>query len=285
MEMIPQSNSSRGKVTEHPDPMPRKIFNPTYTETNDSSPQWVILVNVVRQLRKLCPWDQKQTHASLRHLLIEETYETVEALDEGDMQKLCSELGDLLLQIILHSILAEEAGQFDLNRVISEVTDKMVRRHPHVFDDLHVSGVKEVLQNWESIKAKERKGQSVLSGVPAGLPALLCAYRMQEKAAGVGFDFPRQEDTWAKVEEEIQEFKSATSEQEHENEFGDLLFALVNYARKNQINPEDALRVANQRFRKRFNYVESSVDDLPSASLKEMNLHWEASKHRGQNDP
>ena len=258
--------------------MLREIYNQEYSEVNDSAPQWVLLVNVVRQLRKLCPWDRKQTHASLRHLLIEEAYETVEALDKGDMQELSTELGDLLLQIILHSVIAEEAEQFDLADVIATTIDKMVRRHPHVFGQVHVSGVEEVLQNWESLKAKERKGGSVLSGVPAGLPALLSAYRMQEKAAGVGFDFPNRESTWAKVEEEIQEFKTAGLEDERESEFGDLLFALVNYARKNQINPEDALRGANRRFRDRFEYVEANVPDMKAAELEELDRHWEASK-------
>ncbi len=258
--------------------MNREIYNENYLEVNDSSSQWALLVNVVRQLRKLCPWDRQQTHASLRHLLIEETYETIEALDQGDMQELRTELGDLLLQIILHSIIAEEAEQFDLTGVLAGTIDKMVRRHPHVFGQTHVSGAEEVLQNWESIKGKERKGQSVLSGVPAGLPALLSAYRMQEKAASVGFDFPNQESTWAKVEEEIQEFKAAGSEDERESEFGDLLFSLVNYARKNQINPEDALRSANHRFRNRFEYVEANVQDMMAAELEELDLHWEASK-------
>lgn len=258
--------------------MLRKIYSQEYSEVNDSAPQWTLLVNVVRQLRKLCPWDRKQTHASLRHLLIEEAYEIVEALDQGDMQELSTELGDLLLQIILHSVIAEEAEQFDLADVIAATVDKMVRRHPHVFGQVHVSGVKEVLQNWESLKAKERKGRSVLSGVPAGLPALLSAYRMQEKAASVGFDFPNQESTWTKVEEEIQEFKAAGSGDERESEFGDLLFALVNYARKNRINPEDALRTANHRFRGRFEYVEANVPDMKAAELEELDRHWEASK-------
>ncbi|MCY3628515.1 MAG: nucleoside triphosphate pyrophosphohydrolase [Bacteroidota bacterium] len=258
--------------------MLREIYNQEYSEVNDSAPQWALLVNVVRQLRKLCPWDRKQTHASLRHLLIEEAYETVEALDKGSMQELSTELGDLLLQIILHSVIAEESEQFDLADVIATTIDKMVRRHPHVFGQVHVSGVEEVLQNWESLKAKDRKGGSVLSGVPAGLPALLSAYRMQEKAASVGFDFPNRESTWAKVEEEIQEFRTAGSEDERESEFGDLLFALVNYARKNQINPEDALRVANRRFRDRFEYVEANVPDMKAAELEELDRHWEASK-------
>ncbi len=258
--------------------MSKKIFNQAYAELNDSSPHWVVLVNVIRQLRKLCPWDREQTHASLRHLLIEEAYETVEALDHGEMSELCGELGDLLLQIILHSIIAEETKEFDLARVIIEVTNKMVRRHPHVFDDLQVAGSEEVIQNWESIKAQERNGKSILDGVPSKLPALLCAYRMQEKVASVGFDFPSEEMTWDKVEEEIQEFKSANSEQDREDEFGDLLFALVNYARKNQLNPEDALRGANRRFRSRFEYVEANVGDINAADLAELDRHWEASK-------
>ncbi len=258
--------------------MSKEIFNQAYTEPNDSSPHWVILVNVIRQLRKQCPWDREQTHASLRHLLIEEAYETLEALDRGKMPELCAELGDLLLQVILHSIIAEESEDFDLARVIIGVTDKMVRRHPHVFENVRVDSSEEVLQNWESIKAIERDGKSILDGVPIKLPALLCAYRMQEKVAGVGFDFPSQERTWAKVEEEIQEFKSANSEQDREDEFGDLLFALVNYARKNQLNPEDALRGANRRFRSRFEYVEEHVPDITTADLDELDRYWEASK-------
>ena len=255
-----------------------EIFDEEYTEVNDSAPHWIAFVNVVRQLRKQCPWDRKQTHASLRHLLIEEAYETIEALDSEDMQELRIELGDLLLQIVMHSVIAEETNQFDLAGVVSAVTDKMIRRHPHVFGDIAVSGVEEVLQNWESLKASERQGASVLSGVPASLPALLCAYRMQEKAASVGFDFPDQESTWAKVEEEIQEFKVAASDAERENELGDLLFALVNYARKTQINPEDALRGTNRRFRNRLAYVEACVPNMKAADLEELDLHWEKSK-------
>ncbi|MCY4234598.1 MAG: nucleoside triphosphate pyrophosphohydrolase [Bacteroidetes bacterium] len=239
-----------------------------------------MLVNVVRQLRQLCPWDRKQTHASLRHLLIEETYETIEALDHQDVRELKIELGDLLLQIIIHSIIAEESNEFNLADVIAGITNKMVERHPHVFQDTEVSEVKEVLQNWESIKAKERGGESVLSGVPFGLPALLCAYRMQEKVANVGFDFPDQKSTWEKVEEEVHEFKSSTSNEERSREFGDLLFALVNYARKNQINPEDALRECNRRFLKRFQHVEANVDDIRNATIQELDIHWEAAKQR-----
>ena len=258
--------------------MKEKVFDPLYNEPNDSTSVWKTLVNVVRQLRELCPWDRMQTHASLRHLLIEEAYETVDALDHQDMPELCRELGDLLLQIILHSIIAEEAGHFDLADIIIRVTDKMVYRHPHVFDNLQVSTVDEVLENWETLKAKEKTRDSVLSGVPIHLPALLCAYRMQQKAASVGFDFPDQNSTWDKVEEEIHEFRSAESDQEREDEFGDLLFALVNYARKNNINPEDALRASNHRFRSRLGYVESKVNNIEDADLHELDSLWEESK-------
>ncbi|MCY4232910.1 MAG: nucleoside triphosphate pyrophosphohydrolase [Bacteroidetes bacterium] len=258
--------------------MKKEVFDPSFLEPNDSTTVWETLVNVVRQLRQLCPWDRKQTHASLRHLLIEEAYETVEALDHQDMPELSCELGDLLLQIILHSIIAEEEGHFDLADVITHVTDKMVYRHPHVFEDLQVSGVDEVLENWETLKAKEKDRTSVLSGVPIHLPALLCAYRMQQKAANVGFDFPDQSSTWEKVEEEIQEFKSAATDKERENEFGDVLFALVNYARKNNINPEDALRESNHRFRSRLGYVESKVNNIEHADHQELDSLWEESK-------
>ncbi len=259
--------------------MREELINPKYTEKNDSAQKWSTLVNVVRQLRKLCPWDREQTHASLRHLLIEEAYETIEALDNGDMAELQIELGDLLLQIILHSIIAEESDEFNLADVITGITKKMVDRHPHVFQDTKVSGVQEVLQNWESLKAKERAGKTVLSGVPIRLPALLCAYRIQEKVANVGFDFPNEESTWAKVEEEIHEFRTATTDEDRRNEFGDLLFALVNYARKNQINPEDALRECNRRFQNRFEYVEAHVDDISSMNIQELDQLWEAAKN------
>jgi len=260
--------------------MQKEVFSPLYREPNDSAARWKTLVNVMRQLRQLCPWDRQQTHASLRHLLIEEAYEIVDALDHQDMSELCCELGDLLLQIIFHSLIAEEEGHFDLADVITSVTDKMVYRHPHVFEDIQVSGVDEVLQNWEKLKAKEKVRTSVLSGVPISLPALLCAFRMQQKAASIGFDFPDQISTWDKVEEEIHEFKSATSGQERENEFGDLLFALVNYARKNHINPEDALRETNHRFRSRLGYVESKVDNIEDAGLQELDVLWDESKRQ-----
>ncbi len=261
--------------------MPREVFDPAYKEKNESASQWTILVNVVRKLRKLCPWDHSQTHVSLRHLMIEEAYETIEAIDSGDMKELRTELGDLLFQVILHSVIAEESEHFDLADLLKAVTDKMVRRHPHVFDSLQVKDMQEILRNWEAFKAKEdRKERSILGGVPISLPALLSAHRMQEKAASAGFDFPDQESTWEKVEEEIREFRAAASDEERENEFGDLLFSLVNYARKNRISPEDALRNANQRFRSRITYMEENVPDMSAASPEELDQHWEASKRQ-----
>jgi len=259
--------------------MLQEILDPCYAEKNDSTQKWAALVNVIRQLRQRCPWDREQTHASLRHLLIEEVYETIEALDNKDMQELKIELGDVLLQIIMHSIIAEESGEFDLSDVITGITKKMVDRHPHVFQDTEVSKIEEILHNWESIKAKEKGDKSVLSGVPSNLPALLCSYRMQEKVANVGFDFPDQKSTWSKVEEEIYEFKTAASDADRESEFGDLLFALVNYARKNNLNPEDALRQCNRRFRNRFEYIEANVDDINNASIEELDNQWEVAKN------
>ena len=263
--------------------MSDKVIDSTFAEPVSSLEAWADFVIIVRQLRRQCPWDREQTHESLRHLLIEEAYETVEAIDNEDAGELKEELGDLVLQAALHSVIAEENTQFNLRDVLAAVNEKLIRRHPHVFGGVDVAGVDDVLATWESIKAKERKEGSMLEGVPLGMPALLGAYRMQEKVAGVGFDFPDVESTWAKVEEEIREFREASNPVDREAEFGDLLFALVNFARRTGINPEMALRESNRRFRKRLEYVERNVDggDLKSASLEEMDRHWEASKVLG----
>ena len=249
-----------------------------FAEPEDSTPAWREFVTVVRQLRVQCPWDRTRTHELLRHLLIEEAYETLEAIDTGDFAELKEELGDLLLQAALHSVIAEEAAHFNMKAVLEAATAKLIRRHPHVFGDVEAETSEEVLQKWESFKAAERGNKSVLSGVPANLPALLCAYRMQEKAAGIGFDFPDNDSTWEKVEEEIGEFRAASNEADRVDEFGDLLFALVNYARRAGIEPEMALRATNRRFRSRLGYIESQIDDIGSASLEEMDRYWEASK-------
>lgn len=241
-------------------------------------------VAIVRRLRRECPWDREQTHESVKHLLIEEAYETVEAIEEKNWPDLKKELGDLFLHVLFHAEMAEGAGTFTLRDVMEAEMEKLIRRHPHVFGDATVSGTAEVLTNWEKIKLKEKK--SVLEGVPKQLPALLRAYRMQEKAAGVGFDFPDAEGAWEKVQEEIGEFHALVhveaAGEEKEQEFGDLLFALVNYARFTGINPENALRRTNEKFIRRFQHVEQRVKEqgrsLADSSLAEMDRYWNEAK-------
>ena len=242
------------------------------------------LVAVVRQLRRECPWDRVQTHESTRHLLVEEVYEVVQAIEHGDYDKLKEELGDLALHVIFHCVMAEEAVRFTLDEVMAAVRAKLIRRHPHVFGDKHAANVQAVLRNWEEVKREEEPDRGVLQGVPSHLPALLCALRMQEKAAGVGFDFDSAADTWAKVEEELREYGEAAPGTEAEAEFGDLLFALVNYARHMDINAENALRAANSKFKQRFSYMESQLEgrSLSSVSLSEMNRIWEEAKRQEQ---
>ncbi len=248
-------------------------------------------VAVVRRLRRECPWDREQTHESVKHLLIEEAYEAVDAIEEQDWEELKKELGDLLLHVIFHSTIAEQEGHFTLEDVMKTEAEKLIRRHPHVFGDVEVANVAEVLSNWEQIKAAERgkggrKRGSVLEGVPRHLPALLQAYRIQEKAAGIGFDFPDAEETWKKVEEEVQELhrdvQQGASRKKLEEELGDLLFALVNYARQLGLNPEEALRRANDKFIRRFQYVEERLERAgrtpQDASLAEMDAYWDEAK-------
>ena len=240
------------------------------------------LIHVIRRLRRECPWDKAQTHESARHLVVEEAYEVVDAIEHQDDDELKKELGDLLLQVIFHTVMAEEEGKFTLVEVIEVLHQKLVRRHPHVFQGVSVDGVAEVLQNWEEIKRQEQGDRRILDGVPVHLPALLSAHRMQEKAAGVGFDFDSAADTWSKVVEELQEYREAEGSTQAEAEFGDLLFALVNYARRTNINAENALRAANQKFRRRFAYVEEQLEgrNLREVGLAEMDRHWEEAKRR-----
>ncbi len=258
--------------------------NQQQTSREPSLASYEALVAVVRRLRRECPWDKAQTHASARHLIIEEAYELVDAIEQQDDTELVAELGDLALQVIFHAVMAEEAGRFSLTGVMEAIRDKLVRRHPHVYGDTAVAGVQEVLTNWEEIKRAERHGKHLLDGVPRHLPALLSAHRMQEKAAGVGFDFETAEDAWAKVKEELQEYDCATGSAQAEAEFGDLLFALVNYARHTGINAENALRGANSRFRQRFSYIETRLagQDLRAASLDTMDQYWEEAKQQEQ---
>lgn len=246
-------------------------------------------VAVIRQLRRDCPWDREQTHESVKHLLIEEAYETVAAIDEEDWDELKKELGDLFLHVVFHSVIAEQEERFTLTDVIRKETEKLVRRHPHVFGDTDVEDVDEVLRNWEQIKMEEGEKKSALEGVPRHLPALLRAYRVQQKAAGVGFDFPESDGAWEKVEEEIQEFhelaESDAPTDEKEREFGDLLFALVNYARFAGINPENALSRTNDKFARRFRHIEQRLNEVGTkmgdADLPTMDGYWNEAKDLG----
>jgi len=263
-----------------------KVFDPQFTETPERLESYADFVAIVRQLRRDCPWDREQTHESVKHLLIEEAYETVEAIDEQNWDELKKELGDLFLHVIFHSVMAEQEGRFTLKDVIELETEKLVRRHPHVFGDVQVEGVSDVLTNWEQIKMKEGNRRSALQGVPATLPALLRAHRVQEKAASVGFDFPERDGAWEKVEEEIREFKnlveSGAGADEKEEEFGDVLFALVNYARFIDVNPENALRRTNDKFTRRFRHIEQRLSErgltMKDVDLEEMDQYWNEAK-------
>lgn len=246
------------------------------------------LVDVIRTLREPggCPWDIEQTHASIRSNFIEEVYEFIEAVDNDDIAGMREELGDVLMQVVFHARMAEEAGKFDLQDVIDEVTDKLIRRHPHVFGETVVSGSDEVLVNWEAIKKLEKtERKSVLDGIAQGLPALLRAYKLQGKAAKVGFDWKEPQPVWDKVQEELGELQEAIAagdKQAAESELGDVLFALVNYARHYKIEPEVALEGTNNRFASRFSYVEQQVQKSGKAwqdfTLVELDRFWDEAK-------
>ncbi len=230
-----------------------------------------------------CPWDKSQTHESLRPYLIEECYEVLQALDEGIPQKLRDELGDLLLQIMLHAQIAGEARQFDIDGVILSISNKLIHRHPHVFGDRKVKDAKEVELGWEALKQEERgQGESLLASLPGQMPALSSSQSIQRRVAGVGFDWEKVDDIMDKLTEEVAEIRGAPSQQEKANEFGDLLFTLANIARRLDIDPEMALRSANQRFSRRFAYMENICRErglnLASLSLDEQNLLWEEAK-------
>ena len=257
------------------------------------------LLEIMARLRsdQGCPWDREQTHQSLKPCLIEETYEVVEAIDSGSPDKLAEELGDLLLQIVFHARLAEEAGQFTIGDVIAGITEKLIRRHPHVFGDLKVTGVSGVIENWDRIKKSEKpeERKSVLDGVPKELPALMQAEKLQTKAARVGFDWGDLEGPLNKVKEEFAEFEELIRGDEPpaphspewaklEDEFGDILFALVNVGRFMKINPELALIKTNNKFIKRFKYLEKEAagagKDLETMTLAEMDRYWEEAKSK-----
>lgn len=265
------------------------LYDPSYRPEEKTLEALAHFIAIVRRLRRDCPWDREQTHASVRHLLIEEAYETVESIEKEDWGELRKELGDLLLHVVFHSTMAAEDERFTLDDVIRLETEKLVRRHPHVFGDSEVSGTTEVLQNWEKIKMKEGR-TSLLEGVPSALPALLRAYRVQEKAAGVGFDFPNADGAWEKVEEELREVRALPPEDADalEAEWGDLFFALVNYARMRGVNPENALQRTNRTFSRRFAHVEARLREqertFDEATLEEMDRYWDdaKAKERGE---
>lgn len=248
------------------------------------------LVKIVKILRKECPWDRKQTHESIKDNLIEEAYEAVEAIDNEDKDELKKELGDVLLHVVFHSRMADEADSFNITDVIYAIQDKLIRRHPHVFGDADAADEQQVAENWENIKLKEGK-ESVLEGIPKHLPALIRAQRMQEKAGNVGFDWQHsstgKEQVWEKLQEELQELKDALNEgnpEDSRNEFGDLLFSLVNIGRFFDLNAEDSLRSTNKKFRRRFQYIEQELKkenkSLADTSLQEMENYWQESKSK-----
>ncbi len=276
-----------------PDASPAgKIYESQFAEPAERLEAYADLAAIVKQLRRDCPWDREQTHESVKHLLIEEAYEVVAAIDHGDWDELAEELGDVLLHVLFHAVIAEEGGRFTLADVIEAETDKLVRRHPHVFGDATTGDADAVAASWEEIKQREKNGEaeeaSVLDGVPAQLPALLRAQRVQEKAAGVGFEFPDRDEAWDKVQEELEEFREAVADdrspERRQDEFGDLLFALVNYARYTDVTPENALRETTDRFTRRFQDVESRLSgqgtSIDEADLAELRRLWRDAKTR-----
>jgi len=242
------------------------------------------LLDIMDDLRTGCPWDRKQSFDSLRHLTIEEVYELADAILEKNPEEIKKELGDLLLHIVFYAKIGSETGDFDIADVAHTISDKLVYRHPHIYGDVKVADEKEVKENWEKLKLKEGK-KSVLEGVPKSLPAMVKAMRIQEKAKGVGFDWDTKEQVWEKVLEEINEFKEEVDKQNHEKmeeEFGDVLFALINYARFVGINPETALEKTNKKFIQRFQFLEKETakagKKLQDMSLEEMEAYWQKAK-------
>lgn len=246
--------------------------------------KFIKLVEVMKKLRTECPWDKEQTHDSIKAATLEETHELIEAIDDGDFNEMKGELGDILLHIVFHSQMASETNNFTIDDVIDGITEKLIRRHPHVFGDTKVKDNNEILYNWEKIKLEEGR-KSVLDGIPKALPQLHRAFRMQEKASKVGFDWDKKENVWDKVKEEINEFEEVANGNDNnkiEEELGDLLFSIVNYARFIGINPENALRTTNEKFIRRFKYIEEKLGEqnkkITESNLEEMDTFWEESK-------
>jgi len=243
------------------------------------------LLKIMDELREGCPWDRKQTIHTLSHLTIEETYELTDAILEEDYDAIKGELGDILLHIVFYAKIGSEKHKFDITDVIDGICKKLIHRHPHIYGDVKVKDEEEVKKNWEKLKLKEGK-KSVLEGVPKGLPAMVKAQRIQDKVAGIGFDWEKPEQVLEKVKEEIEEFEVEAKAENHEKmeaEFGDVFFALINYARHHNINPERALELTNKKFIKRFQYLESQTQKekllIQDMSLEQMNRYWEEAKN------
>lgn len=247
------------------------------------------LLNIMDDLREKCPWDKKQTLESLSLLTIEETYELVDAIQEGDMEELKGEIGDLMLHLVFYSKIASEKKAFDITGVLNAVCDKLVHRHPHIYGDVVAEDEETVKKNWEMLKLQEKGKTSILQGVPKSLPAMVKAYRIQEKVKQVGFEWEDIEDVWDKVEEELGELQVTIDDRESSeriaDEFGDVVFALINYARYLKIDPEAALESTNKKFIRRFKYIEEhATKPLTDLSLEEMDELWDKAKSLEKSD-
>lgn len=246
------------------------------------------LIDVLDNLREKCPWDRKQTNESLRPHTIEEAYELCDALMKQDNTEIVKELGDVLEHVIFYSIIGREKGDFDIATICNKEADKLIYRHPHIYGDVKAETAEDVSKTWEQVKQKEKDhNKTVLSGVPASLPSLIKAYRIQDKACNVGFDWKEKEDVWAKVHEELAELEAEFAKGDKENaekELGDFIFSIVNAARLYHINPDNALELTNQKFIKRFNYIEQKAKDIKKSladmSLEEMDAYWNEAKHQ-----
>lgn len=247
---------------------------------------FVRIGDIMDRLRNECPWDKKQTNESLRILTQEEVFELCDAIIKKDDAGICEELGDVLLHILFYAKIAEEKNSFTIADVCNHLSDKMIHRHPHVFGSAQADSSAQVIRNWQILKLQEGKGKTVLGGVPDSLPSLIKAYRIQDKARSAGFDWKQKEDVWEKVKEEIDEveaeIKKQNNEERIEEEFGDLMFSIINAARLYKINPDNALERTNQKFIKRFNYLESKAKEqgktVNELSFEEMNALWEEAK-------
>ncbi|MBP1932473.1 nucleoside triphosphate pyrophosphohydrolase [Ammoniphilus resinae] len=266
------------------------IYVPPTREEKILNRQFTTLRDIIAILRgpEGCPWDKEQTHQSIRKNLIEETYEVAEAIDLEEPDALCEELGDLLMQVMLHGQIAEDEGDFNVEDIIQVLNEKLIRRHPHVFGEREAETSQEVVKNWEEIKAQEKRDkgidptkQSLLSGVPKDLPALMTAYKLSKKAAKVGFDWDQLQDVYAKIEEELSEVKEAKGSEEIKEELGDLLFAVANLARFLKIDAEEALALTNLKFKRRFHFIEEHLQKpLEEATLDEMEWLWQEAKKK-----